>query len=119
MAQQHKQFAEGKSGELYGYTGKNAPPGTTPLVEEDGITLTSDGLKFCKTRGYPTPLVETLRVIHDQYQAPTVGQAIEAAALNADLMMGKQENTKKFSERLRLDWEQQDKAYKAQVAGKK
>jgi len=119
MAQQHKQFAEGKSGELYGYTGKNAPPGTTPLVEEDGITLTPDGLKFCKTRGYPTPLVETLRVIHDQYQAPTVGQAIEAAALNADLMMGKQENTKKFSERLRLDWEQQDKAYKAQVAGKK
>jgi len=119
MAEQHKQFAEGKSGELYGYTGKNAPAGTKALVEEDGITLTPDGLKFCQRRGYPTPLVETLRVIHDQYQAPTVGQAIEAAALNADLIMGKQENTKKFSERLRLDWEAQDKAFKAQVAANK
>ena len=119
MAEQHKQFSEGKSGELYGYTGENVPAGTKALVQEDGITLTPDGIQFCKRRGYPTPLVETLRVIHDQYQAPTVGQAIEAAALNADLMMEKQENTKKFSERLRLDWEEQDKAYKAQVAAKK
>jgi hypothetical protein len=115
MAEQHKQYAEGKSGELYGYTGK-APEGTTPLVEEDGITLTAEGLKFCQKRGYPSPMVATLRVIHDQYQSPTVGQAIEAAALNADLMLEKQNNTKKMSERLRLDWEQQDKAFKANVA---
>ena len=115
MAEQHKQYAEGKSGELYGYTGK-APEGTTPLVEGDGTTLTAEGLKYCQKRGYPSPMVATLRVIHDQYQAPAVGQAITAAALNADMMLEKQNNTKKMSERLRLDWEQQDKAFKANVA---
>jgi hypothetical protein len=31
-------------------------------------------------------------------------------------MLEKQNNTKKMSERLRLDWEQQDKAFKANVA---
>jgi hypothetical protein len=116
MAEQHKQYAEGKSGELYGYTGKTPPTGTTALVEEDGTTLTAAGLKFCQRRGYPSPMVATLRVIHDQYQAPAVGEAIIAAALNADMMLEKQNNTKKMSERLRLDWEQQDKAFKANVA---
>lgn len=61
-------------------------------------------------------MVATLRVLHDQYQAPAVGYAIEAAALNADMMLEKQNNTKAMSERLRLDWEQQDKAFKANVA---
>jgi len=116
MAEQHKQYAEGKSGELYGYTGKTPPAGTTALVEEDGTTLTAEGLKYCQRRGYPSPMVATLRVLHDQYQAPAVGEAIVAAALNADLMLEKQNNTKKMSERLRLDWEQQDKAFKANVA---
>lgn len=115
MAEQHKQYAEGKSGELHGYTGKHAPEGTTALVEEDGTTLTADGLKYCQRRGYPSPMVATLRVLHDQYQAPAVGYAIEAAALNADMMLEKQNNTKAMSERLRLDWEQQDKAFKANV----
>jgi hypothetical protein len=115
MAEQHKQYAEGKSGELYGYTGKTPPAGTTALVEEDGITLTAAGLKYCQRRGYPSPMVATLRVLHDQYHAPAVGEAIVAAALNADLMLEKQNNTKKMSERLRLDWEQQDKAFKANV----
>ena len=119
MAAQHKQYAEGKSGELHGYTGKNAPAGTTALVEEDGTTLTPDGLKYCQRRGYPSPMVATLRVLYDQYQAPAVGEAIVASALNSDLMLEKQNNTKKMSERLRLDWEQQDKAFKANVAAKK
>lgn len=116
MAEQHKQYAEGQSGELYGYTGKTPPEGTTALVEEDGTTLTAAGLKFCQRRGYPSPMVATIRVLHDQYHAPAVGAAITAAALNADMMLEKQNNTKKMSERLRLDWEQQDKAFKANVA---
>lgn len=116
MAEQHKQYAEGKSGELYGYTGKTPPTDTTALVEEDGATLTAAGLKFLQRRGYPSPMVATLRVLHDQYHAPSVGEAITAAALNADMMLEKQNNTKKMSERLRLDWEQQDKAFKANVA---
>jgi hypothetical protein len=115
MAEQHKQYAEGKSGELHGYTGKNAPEGTTALVEEDGTTLTAAGLKYCQRRGYSSPMVATLRVLHDQFQAPAVGYAIEAAGLNADMMLEKQNNTKAMSERLRLDWEQQDKAFKANV----
>jgi hypothetical protein len=85
MAEQHKQYAEGKSGELYGYTGKTPPAGTTALVEEDGSTLTAAGLKYCQRRGYPSPMVATLRTLHDQYHAPAVGEAIVAAALNADL----------------------------------
>jgi len=116
MAEQHKQYAEGQSGELHGYTGKTPPAGTTALVETDGTTLTAAGLKYCQRRGYPFPMVATLRVLHDQYQAPAVGEAIVAAALNADMMLEKQNNTKKMSERLRLDWEQQDKAFKANVA---
>jgi len=116
MAEQHKQYAEGKSGELHGYTGKTPPAGTKALVEEDGTTLTAEGLKYCQRRGYPSPMVATLRTLHDQYHAPAVGQAITAAALNADMMLDKQNNTKKMSERLRLDWEQQDKAFKANVA---
>ena len=119
MAEQHKQYSEGKSGELYGYTGKTPPAGTTALVEEDGTTLTAAGLKYCQRRGYSSPMVATLRVLHDQYHAPSVGEAITAAALNADLMLEKQNNTKKMSERLRLDWEQQDKAFKANVAANK
>ena len=119
MAEQHKQYAEGKSGELYGYTGKTPPAGTTALVEEDGTTLTAAGLKYCQRRGYSSPMVATLRVLHDQYHAPAVGEAIVAAALNADLLLEKQNNTKKMSERLRLDWEQQDKAFKANVAANK
>ncbi|MDH5428190.1 MAG: hypothetical protein OEZ57_05580 [Nitrospirota bacterium] len=115
MAEQHKQYAEGKSGELYGYTG-TAPEGTIPLVKDDGATLTPAGLKYCQRRGYPSPMVATLRVLHDQYQAPAVGYAIEASALNAEMMLEKQNNTKAMSERLRLDWEQQDKAFKANVA---
>ena len=115
MAEQHKQYAVGKSGELYGYSG-TAPEGTIALVEDDGTTLTTEGLKFCKQRGYSAPMVDTLRVIHDQYHAPAVGEAIKAAARNSDLMIEKQNNTKKMSERLRLDWEQQDKAFKANVA---
>ena len=119
MAERHKQYAEGESGELYGYTGKTPPSGTKALVEEDGTTLTADGLKYCQKRGYPSPMVETLRVLHDQYHSSAVGQAIVASALNADLMIKKQDNTKKMSERLRLDWEAQDKAFKANATAKK
>lgn len=116
MAQQYKQFAEGQFGELHGYTGKDAPASTVALVEEDGKTLTAAGLKFCKQRGFPTPNVEALRVIHDQYHSPALGHAVEASIRNQEIITEKMENTKKISERLRLDWESQDKAYKEQVA---
>ena len=63
--------------------------------------------------------VEAVRVLYDHYHSPAMGQAIEAQALTADLIREKQEQTKKISERLRLDWEAQDKAYKEQASAKK
>ncbi len=119
MAEQHKQYAEGTSGELYGYTGKNAPKGTKALVQEDGKTLTPDGIKFCEKRGYPSPMVETIRVIYDQYHAPAIGHAMEAQVKNNELIVQRQNKTKEISERLRLDWESQDKAFKASAAARK
>ena len=119
MPEQHKQYAEGECGELYGYTGNEAPPGTKALVEEDGKTLTPEGIKFCEKRGYPSPMVETIRVIYDQYHSPAVGNAIEAQIRNGDLIVKRQNKTKEISERLRLDWESQDKAFKANAAAKK
>lgn len=119
MAQHYRQFAEGEFGELHGYTGKNAPAGTVALIEEDGKTLTAEGLKFCKMRGIASPNVEAIRVIYDQYHTPALGHAVEAQILNATLVREQQENTKKISERLRLDWESQDKAYKEQANAKK
>ena len=119
MAQHYKQYALGKFGELLGYEGKKAPEDSEALVEEDGKTLTPTGLKYFQKRGYPNPTVEALRVIYDQYHAQAVGDAIKAQALNADLIREKQEKTKIMSERLRLDWEAQDKAFKAQATAKK
>ncbi len=116
MAQSYKQFAEGQFGELHGYTGKEAPASTVALVEEDGKTLTAAGVKFCKQRGTPTPNVEAIRVIYDQYHSPALGHAVEASIRNQEIITEKMETTKKISERLRLDWETQDKAYKEQVA---
>ncbi len=118
MAQAHKQYAEGASGELYGYEGKEPPPGTTALVEEDGKTLTEAGTAFCRKRGYPSPTVEALRVIYDQYHSPAIAHAMEAQIKNADAIRAQQEKTKQYSERLRLDWEAQDKAFKAQATKK-
>lgn len=116
---QYKQYTEGEAGQLQGHNEHAAPAGTTALVAEDGTTLTPAGVTYCQKRGLPAPSVEALRVMHDQYQAATIGQAIEAAALNADLMLERQNNTKKMSERLRLDWETQDKAFKANATAKK
>ncbi len=118
MAQSHKQYAEGSSGELYGYTGQDAPSGTVALVEEDGKTLTEAGTNFCKKRGYPSPTVEAIRVIYDQYHSPAIQQAMEAHKKNEENIRALQEKTKQYSERLRLDWEAQDKAFKAQAAKK-
>ena len=119
MAQHYKQFAEGAFGELHGYSGKAAPAGTVSLVEEDGKTLTAAGVKFCQQRGLGTPNVEAVRVIYDQYHSPALEHAVEAQILNATLVREQQETTKKISERLRLDWESQDKAYKEQATAKK
>ncbi len=116
---QYKQYTEGEAGQLLGHSEKNAPAGTEALIAEDGTTLTPAGVTYCQKRGLPTPTVEAIRVMHDQYQATAIGYAIEAAALNSDLRIKKHDLTKEVSERLRLDWETQDKAFKANATAKK
>ena len=46
-------------------------------------------------------------------------QAVEATNRNAELISERYEKTKVASEKLRLDWEAQDKAYQAAEAAKK
>ena len=79
---QYKQYTEGEAGQLQGHHEQDAPAGTTALVTEDGTTLTPAGITYCQNRGLPTPTIEALRVMHDQYQSAAIGQAIESAALN-------------------------------------
>lgn len=115
----YKQYTEGEAGQLQGHNEQAAPAGTTALVAEDGITLTPAGITYCQKRGLSAPSVEALRVMHDQYHSPTIGQAIEASARNAELLIKKHDKTKQISERLRLDWEAQDKAFKTNATAKK
>jgi hypothetical protein len=119
MSNEKVRYALGESGQLYKFTGKDIPAGGDPLVEEDGTTLTAAGTQFCKTRGIGFPNAEVLRVICDQYSSATLTMAAAAHDLNLELLPQRQDKTKAMSERLRLDWEQQDKAYKENQAAKK
>jgi hypothetical protein len=119
MSDEKIRYALGESGQLYKFTGKDIPTGGNPLVEEDGTTLTAAGTQFCKIRGIGFPNAEVLRVICDQYSSATLTMAASAHDLNLDLLPKRQEKTKAMSERLRLDWEKQDKAYKESQATKK
>lgn len=112
-------FAIGEFGALNKFIGKDVPAGHTPLVEEDGKTLTEKGVTFCKNRGISAPNVEVIRVLCDQYAAPAMVQAVVATNRNAELINERYEQTKIASEKLRVDWEAQDKAYQATEAAKK
>lgn len=112
-------FAIGEFGALNKFTGKEVPAGSVPLVEEDGKTLTAKGLDYCKHRGIGAPNVEVFRVLCDQYCSPAMVHAVVATNRNAELITGRYDQTKIASEKLRLDWEAQDKAYQATEAAKK
>ena len=119
MGSEVVRYAIGEFGALSKFTGKDVPAGQTALVEEDGKTLTEKGLTFCKNRGIQSPNVEVIRVLCDQYAVPAMVQAVEAINRNAELINERYEQTKISSEKLRLDWEAQDKAYQAAEAAKK
>ena len=63
-------YAIGEFGVLQKFVGKDVPAGSTPLIEEDGKTLTEKGLAFCKNRGIDPPHFEVIRVLFEQYSAP-------------------------------------------------
>ncbi|GJL54962.1 MAG: hypothetical protein NPIRA02_20940 [Nitrospirales bacterium] len=119
MSSETPRYAIGEFGTVYKYTGDNAPDGTKPLVEADGTTLTDTGIQFCKARGIASPNAEVLRVLCDQFQSTALTEAAVAHDRTLELMNERMEKTKSMSERLRLDWESQDKAYKANATAKK
>jgi len=119
MSSETPRYAIGDFGTIHKFTGNNAPSGTKPLVEADGTTKTESGIGFCKARGIASPNAEVLRVLCDQYQSKTLTDAAVAHDRTLELIPERMDKTKIMSERLRLDWENQDKAYKANASAKK
>ncbi len=119
MSSEAPRYAIGEFGTIYKFTGSDAPAGTNPLVEADGTTLTEAGIGYCKARGIASPNAEVIRVLCDQYHSPVLTEAAVAHDRTLDTMTERMDKTKTMSERLRLDWEAQDKAYKANASAKK
>jgi hypothetical protein len=103
-------FAEGEIGKLFSFTGKDVPSGATPLTEEDGTSLTEAGKAYCQKRKL-NPHVESIRVQYGQQTSYAVLHAAEASIKNQEIRLDEDAKKKAVSERLRLDWAQQDKAY--------
>lgn len=111
MGDEPIRYAIGNFGQLHKFTGKEAPAGTVPLVEEDGKSLTEKGMAYTARHSTIIPNVEIIRVQFDQYSSSHVGFAMEAHDKTLDKIPELQELTKVVSEKLRLDWMAQDKAY--------
>ena len=119
MSSETPRYAVGDFGTLCKFTGSDAPAGTKPLVEADGTTLTEVGVSYCKARGIASPNAEVIRVWCDQYNSPVLTEAALAHDRTLDLIPERMDKTKIMSERLRVDWEAQDKAHKANASAKK
>jgi len=113
-----KRYALGEFGKLYEFQGGKAPEGTTALVEEKGESLTQAGMEYCQKRRRSAG-IETLQVIFAQQTSSAVNNAVVASIKNHEARSQRDENTKSMSERLRHDWEAQDKAYKAAEGARK
>ena len=118
MESARKRYAVGNHGKLHEFQGGDVPEGATALVEEHDDSLTPAGLDYCKKRGKDAH-VETIRVLFAQQSSSAVTDAAVASVKNHDVRQARDEKTKAMSERLRHDWEAQDKAYKANEATKK
>jgi hypothetical protein len=119
MGTEITRYAIGDFGKLHKFTGKEVPPGTEALVEEDGTTLTAKGKAYTARHSSIFPNVEIIRVQYDQYSSSHVGFAMEAHDKTLTKIPEMQELTKVISEKLRLDWMAQDKAYQDGEKAKK
>ncbi len=119
MGTEPTRYAIGDFGQLHKFTGKDAPAGTVPLVEEDGISLTAKGKAYAARHSEILPNVEIIRVQFDQYSSNHVGFAMEAHDRTLSKIPEIQELTKVVSEKLRMDWMAQDKAYQDGEKAKK
>jgi len=114
MGSERVRYALGDLGKLFAFTGGNEPAGTTPLTEENDASLTAAGKKYCedhKLNQHP----ETIRVLFGQQSSYAVGNAVEASIKNQESRMDRDAKSKAISERLRLDWQAQDKSYQEAV----
>ena len=118
MSSGNKRYALGDLGKLYEFEGAEVPEGTTALVEEKGEMLTDAGKEYCTKRRRPANII-TLQVLYAQQSSPAVTEAAVASVKNQDARPEREERTKNMSERLRHDWEAQDKAYKASESARK
>lgn len=110
MGSQRVRYAEGDLGKLFAFTGGNVPAGTTALTEEHDASLTEAGKQFCEHRKL-NPHPESIRVIFEQQSSYAVVGALEASIKNQETRLDRDAKAKGVSERLRLDWAAQDKAY--------
>lgn len=118
MGSGNQRYALGDYGKLIEFQGSSVPDGATPLVEEQDGNLTKEGIEYCEKRRRPA-ILDTLQVMFAQQTSSAVKEAAVASVKNQDARPQRDERTKSMSERLRHDWEAQDKAYKASVAAKK
>ena len=118
MENGRKRYAVGKLGKLYEFQGGAVPEEATALVEENDDSLTTAGQEYCKKRGKPAH-IESIRVLFAQQSSSAVTDAAAASVINQDKREARDEKTKAMSERLRHDWEAQDKAFKESTAAKK
>lgn len=111
-------YAEGEIGKLYGFTGGDVPPGTTPLTEEHDGSLTEAGKKYCDHRKL-NPHPETIRILFGEQSSYVISDAVKASIKNQETRVERHNQAKEISERLRLDWMAQDKAYQDAVKERK
>ena len=119
MGTEITRYAIGEHGKLHKFTGKDAPAGTVPLVEEDGKSLTAKGKAYTGRYSDILPNVEIIRVQFDQYSSNHIGFAMEAHDKTLTKSPEMLETTKVISEKLRHDWMAQDKAYQDTEKAKK
>lgn len=103
-------YAVGDLGKLFAFAGGEIPAGATPLIEENDDSLTEAGKAYCKLRGLAIH-PESIRVKFAQQSSDAVGEAATASVKNQEVRLDRDAKTKDMSERLRLDWAEQDKAY--------
>lgn len=111
-------YAVGDFGKLYELRGGEVPSGTTVLVEEHDQSLTHAGKEFCQNRALQAH-IESIRVAYAQQSSSAITDAAEASIKNQETRAKREEQTKAMSERLKLDWAAQDKAYQANETAKK
>ena len=110
MGSERVRYALGDLGKLFAFTGGDVPAGTIPLTQEHDASLTAAGKKYCEDQKL-NPHPETIRVIFGQQSSYAVGYAVEASIKNQEARTERDNKAKAISERLRLDWQAQDKAY--------